>query len=564
MTSSKRLGALALSIVALAFVMMAINSCGGAGGGMPIPNNPDDNGLPAGASWPTIPANSQVQSQYGPATLKGGGIIEQVVFGPKGTDDDPVEIGNNASKTWHREVYAMVPSGWSNTTGEPTGWHVARITDWRTPNGTEYAITYEQSFSTDPLEPAGETDFGWVLTYAKAMANGGCGDLYFEARIAQQDFADVVGAHMPERPAPPANTGGGGGNSEWWGVGISGIGILVGLLGGVDPYSGLIIPACAEQDANPPIVDANFDLRGPLTAKPGDQVTITVTSDCPEGWTVTWTGGSKSGHGNGTVTATMSNSPMTFMGDDDCGNSDDLTITPIQQNMSLNVDLTANPSNGVAPLTSTFTATVTGTGHVTKYDWDFDHSGSYELQTTTNTTQHVFSNVGSYVVTVRVSDDQGLTDTDSVTVTVTQGGGPDNPFQGVNFFEIRPNNAPAATLDATMGEVTVFNAVAGNASGGLVDLPSGTTYDWSLVGNSNHPALDKNGNPELHAVAGKDCVVYSTLAEDGVLKVTATNGSGYLEDTMNVTVNRTTSALFNLMPWKWCYDQVTDTLHYYK
>ncbi len=89
--------------------------------------------------------------------------------------------------------------------------------------------------------------------------------------------------------------------------------------------------------------------------------------------------------------------------------------------------LSANPLSGDSPLPVDFDATgsVDPDGTIADYSWDFDGNGTYDSSTgTVPTTQNVYSTPGTYLAVVRVTDDQGATDTASVTLTVTSPGGP--------------------------------------------------------------------------------------------------------------------------------------------
>lgn len=83
------------------------------------------------------------------------------------------------------------------------------------------------------------------------------------------------------------------------------------------------------------------------------------------------------------------------------------------------VQLTAAPSSGVAPLSTTITAQISALAAVSKYEWDLG-DGVFRTQgssTTSVTTS--FSAAGSYLIRLRVTDSQGQTGIGSTTVTVS-------------------------------------------------------------------------------------------------------------------------------------------------
>ena len=55
-------------------------------------------------------------------------------------------------------------------------------------------------------------------------------------------------------------------------------------------------------------------------------------------------------------------------------------------------------------------------GYIIKYEWDFDNNGIYEK--TGKTINHIFGDEGSFPVTLRVTDNDGLTDTETKTIIV--------------------------------------------------------------------------------------------------------------------------------------------------
>ncbi|MHC4342622.1 MAG: PKD domain-containing protein [Planctomycetota bacterium] len=55
---------------------------------------------------------------------------------------------------------------------------------------------------------------------------------------------------------------------------------------------------------------------------------------------------------------------------------------------------------------------------IVAYEWDMDDDGIYEHWTTYSDIQHTFGATGTYLVTVRVTDDRGGTDSATASVTV--------------------------------------------------------------------------------------------------------------------------------------------------
>ena len=86
--------------------------------------------------------------------------------------------------------------------------------------------------------------------------------------------------------------------------------------------------------------------------------------------------------------------------------------------------LVSDPGFGPAPLTVSFDATgSTDTdGTITTYDWDWEGDGTYDLLDGGATPTYVYNTPGSYMATVRVTDDDGATGTDQDGIQVNSPG----------------------------------------------------------------------------------------------------------------------------------------------
>ena len=94
-----------------------------------------------------------------------------------------------------------------------------------------------------------------------------------------------------------------------------------------------------------------------------------------------------------------------------------ITITETLSNQSPTASFTANPTSGVAPLEVSFNASNSSDsdGTIVSYAWDFKDGtiGNGKIL------NHTFSSKGSYNVMLTVIDNEGATDSETKTITVT-------------------------------------------------------------------------------------------------------------------------------------------------
>jgi len=82
----------------------------------------------------------------------------------------------------------------------------------------------------------------------------------------------------------------------------------------------------------------------------------------------------------------------------------------------------ANPTTGFATLKVDFTGSGVDDGTIVKYEWDFDGDGTYDwTSTATGNTFYNYTAPGVYNATLRVTDNDGLTDTAVVKISVATG-----------------------------------------------------------------------------------------------------------------------------------------------
>jgi len=105
-----------------------------------------------------------------------------------------------------------------------------------------------------------------------------------------------------------------------------------------------------------------------------------------------------------------------------------IELTATAENQPPAAALTADPLNGDVPLDVDFDASdsTDADGTIMKYEWDWDGAGAgpWDFDSgATSSVLHQYPDTGTYQAWVRVTDDDGATDTASVDVTVTNAQG---------------------------------------------------------------------------------------------------------------------------------------------
>jgi glucose/arabinose dehydrogenase/PKD repeat protein len=154
-----------------------------------------------------------------------------------------------------------------------------------------------------------------------------------------------------------------------------------------------------------------------------------------------------------------------FYADMDDGTVHRITYTAANQPPT--AVITANPTNGPIPLTVSFDGTRSSDpeGKPLTYSWDLNGDGTYG-DATGPTASYTYTTAGVYHPSLRVTDDQGATDTTAVTVTAG-------------------NTAPVATIDSPTSSLTWKVGDTINFSGHATDTQDGTlpasAQSWSLI-----------------------------------------------------------------------------------
>lgn len=117
-------------------------------------------------------------------------------------------------------------------------------------------------------------------------------------------------------------------------------------------------------------------------------------------------------------------------------------------------------------------------GTVVRYDWDFNDDGTYDQLDAGVTVQHTYPEAGTYRCTVRVHDDDNLTDEATVQVTVPLAIAP-------------PEALGEAASDSGNPLLIRFDATASFDTDGEI-----VRYDWDMNNDGQFDLIDVGPNPE--------------------------------------------------------------------
>ncbi|WP_459862934.1 PKD domain-containing protein [Endothiovibrio diazotrophicus] len=205
-------------------------------------------------------------------------------------------------------------------------------------------------------------------------------------------------------------------------------------------------------------------------------------------------------------------------------------------------EFTATPNGGAVPLTVVLSAAASSDpdGSIVDYQWSLSDGRSGSGQSS----RFTFDSVGEYLVTLTVTDDDGLTATSSSTITVT-----DQPQPPEPSFTATPSSGAApltVTLDASAssdpdGRIVEYRWLASDgqsATGQVAEM----TFDRPGSYRVNLTVLDDQGL-SASAVTGETTTFdqtssedFSTTANGGVTRHLFTVPSGEVQGDATLTV----------------------------
>lgn len=165
-----------------------------------------------------------------------------------------------------------------------------------------------------------------------------------------------------------------------------------------------------------------------------------------------------------------------------------ITISVMEGNLPPSAVITANPLSGVAPLTVNFNANnSTDDDAITAYEWEF---GDGSANSVAAEVEHTFTTPGTFIVTLTVTDVEGLTDTATITITVNAANeapiAEDDVFtegEGANLTEsVFADNGNGADSDPN-GDAFTVNQVNGSAANVGTTVPGTEGGEFTILSN---------------------------------------------------------------------------------
>ena len=185
----------------------------------------------------------------------------------------------------------------------------------------------------------------------------------------------------------------------------------------LEVISALSAPACVAS-ANPANGGAPLDVDFSCTVTDTDGSIVLYEWDLDGDGVYEWSDTDTCSTAYRYETAGLYEAALLVTDNDGLTDTDSITITV---GASPTADAAADPMTGPAPLEVNFTGTGADTdGSITLYEWDFNGDGTYDWSNTSSgDTAYTYNSSGIFNATLRVTDNDGLIDTDSVLISVS-------------------------------------------------------------------------------------------------------------------------------------------------
>lgn len=222
--------------------------------------------------------------------------------------------------------------------------------------------------------------------------------------------------------------------------------------------------------------------------------------------------------------------------------------------------VTASPSTGNAPLEVYLdgSGSTDPDGNIVKYEWDWEGDGTWDISGATNAQVKTYSVVGTFNASLRVTDNEGLTDTTSVTITVNAGGGGNqvptanlsvSPSAGTAPLTVSFDAGGSNDPDGTIVEYKFFF---GNGQTQTTTSPT-AQYTFDIPGNYD-VAVQVTDNDGANGTAFKSVLVNELPNTPPNATMSATPSSGSAPLIVNFNASGSTDSDGTIVKYEWDWD----------
>jgi len=207
------------------------------------------------------------------------------------------------------------------------------------------------------------------------------------------------------------------------------------------------------------------------------------------------------------------------------------TITVASSQKPPTLVLTADTVEGHMPLTVTFIATATDPdGNITNYEWDFDGDGTADEQGAALSQEtHVYDTSDTYIASVIVTDNDGLSTTKNILVTVKPAGAPTavaqaSPDHGQTPLDVSFDGSSSTDSD---GSITAYKWYFGDSRLWVGDSGHNSVNTYSgMIRENTSPGFS---GPTMLAIDSANGTAWvSDFYHNQVVKINADNSSELL------------------------------------
>lgn len=200
--------------------------------------------------------------------------------------------------------------------------------------------------------------------------------------------------------------------------------------------------------------------------------------------------------------------------------SEEFTLDVVFANEKVNAYFEADQTSGSIPLIVNFDASesLDPDGEIVDYEWDLDGDGSYD-DGNDEKVSYTYDKYGTYTVKLRVTDNNGESDTMEMEIVVDEG---NKPTATIEFDTEEGNRLYTGTK-------YLFKAVDASSPNGSVEK-----YEWDFGDGSN---VTKNRTAEhTYSQSGNYTITLTLTDEDKVVGTVETNVVVVVEDTAPIAV----------------------------